>query len=64
LGSKQRALQVTRLPALPEPGLESRAGQLWTRAAVEDFIHRWPRRSGRPRKGGRETKIAREEKES
>jgi hypothetical protein len=64
LGSKQRALQVTRLPAFPEPALETRAGRLWTRAAVEDFIHRWPRRSGRPRKGGRETKIAREEKES
>jgi hypothetical protein len=65
LGSKQRALQVTRLPTFPAPALETREGRLWTRTAVEEFLGRWPRRSGRPRKGrGLETTITREEKES
>ncbi len=64
LGSKQRALQVTRLPAFPAPALETRAGRLWTRAAVEDFLRRWPRRPGRPRKGGPETTTIQEENES
>jgi hypothetical protein len=65
LGSRQRALQVTRLPAFPDPALKTRAGRLWARAAVDDFLRRWPRRPGRPRKGGgSETTIIREEKES
>jgi hypothetical protein len=65
LGSKQRALQVTRLPTFPAPALETRSGRLWTRAAVVDFIRRWPRRPGRPRRqGDPETTITRDEKES
>ncbi len=50
LNSKQRALQVTALPSFPGPALETRAGRLWTRAAVERFLRYWPRRPGRQTK--------------
>jgi hypothetical protein len=48
LRTKQRALQVTRLPDFPPPALVTRAGRLWVRAAVERFLSQWPRRTGRP----------------
>jgi hypothetical protein len=63
LASKQRAFQVTGLPGFPAPALETRAARLWTRAAVEDFLRRWPRRPGRPRRAGPQTTITPEEKE-
>jgi hypothetical protein len=48
LRTKQRALQVTRLPDFPPPALVTRAGRLWVRTAVERFLSQWPRRTGRP----------------
>jgi hypothetical protein len=48
LRTKQRALQVTRLPDFPLPALVTRAGRLWVRTAVERFLSEWPRRTGRP----------------
>jgi hypothetical protein len=50
LRTKQRAHQVTELPGFPPPALATRAGRLWTRAAVERFLRQWPRRPGRPPK--------------
>ena len=48
LRTKQRALQVTQLADFPPPALVTRAGRLWVRTAVESFLSRWPRRTGRP----------------
>ena len=50
LNNKQRALQVTGLPGFPGPAIATRAGRLWTKAAVEQFLATWPRRMGRPPK--------------
>jgi hypothetical protein len=64
LASKQRAFQVARLPSFPPPALETRAGRFWARAGVEDFLRRWPRRPGRPRRERPHAIINPEEKQS
>lgn len=50
LNNKQRAHQLTGLTGFPGPAIETRAGRLWTKTAVERFLATWPRRMGRPPK--------------
>lgn len=48
--SRQRATQIRKSPGFPKPAVTVRQGELYVKAAVEDWLERWERRAGLPPK--------------
>jgi hypothetical protein len=57
--SKQRASELSRSDAFPDPLAELAAGPVWARSSIERFREAWERRPGRPpNPGGLRTATA------
>jgi hypothetical protein len=51
--SKQRVAELSESGSFPAPIVRLRAGPIWERSAIARFLSQWPRRPGRPARGGR-----------
>ena len=47
--SRQRVSQLREHPDFPKPLAELRAGDVWSRESLNNFVESWPRRGGRQR---------------
>ena len=48
--SRQRLHQLRATDRFPKPMVDLAATPVWLRSAIEGFLERWPRKSGRPTK--------------
>lgn len=51
--TKQRVAELAESESFPAPIVRLRAGPIWERSAIARFLGQWPRRPGRPPRGGR-----------
>jgi hypothetical protein len=51
--SKQRVAELSESESFPAPIIRLRAGPVWARSAIARFLNQWPRKPGRPARGGR-----------
>lgn len=62
--SRQRVLELRqKKEGFPRPVAELRSGPVWDRAAIDEFVAHWERKSGRPRKNPLPVSSAKEEEQ-